>query len=195
MGPKQAVSETTGIERQPVVNRAGSGVIRSNLPTGRLAFLRSMRGASSSPPCKARRQERGGRLDSFTLKKNTRERPARGAGHDDSCVVPGDRRAFARSPPSAAFLFSCPPRIPARAGQGASAARWASSSRRAVSSPVAGLRAAPPRLPDPLTVSAGATGRAAPSPLCFPKGMGLSEIRSGRLAHRRNGQKTRPPRR
>ena len=128
-------------------------------------------------------------------RKKTRERPARGAGQDDPCAVPGDRRAVARSPPSAAFLFSCPPRIPARAGQGASAARWASSSRRAVSSPVAGLRAAPPRLPDPVTVSAGATGRAAPSPLCFPKGMGLSEIRTGRLAHRRNGQKTRPPRR
>ncbi len=41
-GPKQAVSETTGIERQPVGNRAGGCVIRPDLPTRQLTFLRSV---------------------------------------------------------------------------------------------------------------------------------------------------------
>ena len=47
--------ETPGIEQGPVVNRAGSCRPRPDLPTRRLAFLRSVMGASSSPPCKARR--------------------------------------------------------------------------------------------------------------------------------------------
>ena len=55
------------------------------------------------------------------------------------------------------------------------------------------LRAAPPRLPDPVTVSPRATGRATPFPLCFPKGMGLSENSAGRSAHWRKGATTSPP--
>ena len=98
-GPEQAVSETTGIERQPVVNRAGGWVIRSNLPTGRLASLRSLMGASSSPPCKARRPERGGRLDSFDRGKMMGRSPREGRGsRQRRGIAPGRGIRSSRTP-------------------------------------------------------------------------------------------------
>ena len=76
--------------------------------------------------------------------------------------VPGDRRRLRPRSPSdrRPFCFLCPPRIPASDGQWPSAARCASSSRRAVSSASPAGRTTPPSRA--LTVSPRAAGRAAP---------------------------------
>ena len=133
-----------------------------------------------------------GRLGQLPEKPLGRREAAAG----DPVAVPGDRRGTSpRSPPPRRSFCSwvrhasapgpVKGQAPPVAGRRLQAGRVLARS---------GLRAAPPRLPDPLTVSAAAAGRAAPSPLCFPKGMGLSESIAGRLAHRRNRAKTPPPR-
>lgn len=75
--------ETPRIEQRPVVNRAGSWVMRSNLPTRRLASLRSFDGASRSPPCQARRRQgrQAGKLWPKKMRRSPRDaRRSRGQG-------------------------------------------------------------------------------------------------------------------
>jgi len=87
----------------------------------------------------------------------------------------GSTRAGARAHPQPdGFIVSgCPPRIPISGRSMGKRRAGAASLWRAVSSPAAAGRTTPPDRP--MTARSGATGRAAPSPLCPSESTGLSK--------------------